>query len=341
MLTRNTSESFSARLQTAGYRLGDTPLRKVSVSLDGQVREICLKLESANPTGSIKDRTGYSLMQTLARQDLLQAETVIVESTSGNLGVALAFLCRIGGYGFIAVVDPKTTQENLAKMEELGARIEMVDQPDPYSGYLLSRLQRVQELCQTFPHYLWTDQYNSQANPDIHYTTTGPEIYHQMDGKVDALLLAVSTGGTLAGIGRYFREVSPDTRVIAVDAVGSVIFGTPPGPRKLTGIGSSRPSSFIDASLYDEHILVRDEEAFAHCRALEQGSGIQVGGSSGAVISACTRYLVAHPQFTNVVCVCPDGGDNYARTIFNDTWLHKHHFDHLEHATQGLRFRAL
>jgi 2,3-diaminopropionate biosynthesis protein SbnA len=340
MLTRNTSESFSTRLHTAGYRLGDTPVRKVSLTLDGRVHRLYLKLESANPTGSIKDRTGYSLMQELARQDLLRTETVIVESTSGNLGVALALLCQIGGYGFIAVVDPKTTQENLAKMEALGARIEMVEQPDPYSGYLLSRLQRVQELCQAFPNYLWTNQYASPANPHIHYTTTGPEIYHQMDGKVDALFLAVSTGGTLAGIGRYFREVSPDTHIIAVDAVGSVIFGTPPGPRKLTGIGSSRPSSFLDAGLYDEYILVRDEEAFAHCQALEQGSGLQVGGSSGAVLSACTRYLAAHPQSTTVVCVCPDGGDNYARTIFNEAWLHEHHFDHLERSTQGLSFRA-
>lgn len=340
MLTRNT-QSFSARLQEAGYQLGNTPVRRVSLTLDGQAHTIALKLESANPTGSIKDRTGYSLMQVLARQDLLQAETVIVESTSGNLGVALARLCQIGGYCFIAVVDPKTTAENLAKMQALGARIEMVEEPDPYSGYLLSRLQRVQQLCQRSSNYLWTDQYASPANPEIHYRTTGPEIFRQMDGKVDALFLAVSTGGTLAGIGRYFREVSPTTRIIAVDAVGSVIFGTPPGPRKLTGIGSSQPSSFLDASHYDESVLVSDEEAFAYCRALAHGCGLQVGGSSGAVLAACSRYLVAHPQLSNVICVCPDGGDNYAGTIFNDAWLHEYHFDHLERVTRDICFHAL
>ncbi|HEY1353942.1 MAG TPA: pyridoxal-phosphate dependent enzyme, partial [Ktedonobacteraceae bacterium] len=275
MSFRNIAETFSARLDTASYRLGNTPLQKVSLALDGGPREIHLKLEAANPTGSIKDRTGYSLMQTLERRGLLRAETVIVESTSGNLGVALASLCQIGGYGFIAVVDPKTTQENLARMQALGARIELVDQPDAYSGYLLSRLQRVQELCQASPHYRWTDQYASPANPQIHYEMTGPEIYRQMHGKIDALFLAVSTGGTLAGIGRYLREVSPHTRVIAVDALGSVIFGTAPGPRKLTGIGSSRPSRFITSSLYDDYLLVQDEEAFACCRALEQATALK------------------------------------------------------------------
>jgi cysteine synthase A len=111
-----------------------------------------------------------------------------------------------------------------------------------------------------------------------------------------------------------------------------------PGPRKLTGIGSSRPSSFITSSLYDEYLLVQDKEAFAFCRALEQAAALRVGGSSGAVLCACARYLAAHPQISDVVCVCPDGGDNYARTIFNDSWLREHGFDHLERALPGIHF---
>lgn len=186
----------------------------------------------------------------------------------------------------------------------------------------------MQEICQTQPNAIWINQYPSPANPQIHYTTTGPEIYRQMHGNVDVLFLAVSTSGTLAGIGRYFCEVSPRTRVIAADAMGSVAFGTPPGPRKLTGISSFLTSSFITTGLYDEHILVGDAEAFTCCRALEQATAINVGGSSRAVLSACVRSLATHPQLTDVFCVCPDGGDNYARTIFNDAWLHEQHFDH-------------
>src|SRR5439155_7100101 len=118
-------------------------------------------------------------------------------------------------------------------------------------------------------------------------------------------------GGTLAGIGCFFREISPSTSIIGVDAYGSVIFGTPPAPRKLTGIGSSRRSSFITRNLYDMHMLVRDKEAFAFCRALQDMTGIKVGGSSGAVLAACAKYLLAHPEVIHVVCVCADSGDNY------------------------------
>jgi cysteine synthase A len=253
----------------------------------------------------------------------LNKKSVVVESTSGNLGVALSFFCKLKGYEFVAVVDPKTTQENLAKMQALGAQITMVDQPDKNGGYLLSRLERVRELCQRYDTYVWTNQYANPANPQIHYMSTAPEIYRQMHGEVDALFIAVSTGGTLAGVGRFFREVSPTTSIIGVDAHGSVIFNTPPAPRKLTGIGSSRPSSFLTPDLYNQHLLVKDEEAFAFCRALKDATGINVGGSSGAVLAACAKYLQAHPLVENVVCVCADSGDNYTNSIFNDDWLQK------------------
>jgi 2,3-diaminopropionate biosynthesis protein SbnA len=311
-------------LNKLAQQLGNTPIEPVYLVIGGIVRKVYLKLESENPTGSVKDRTGYGLLQALEEQGRLHRGSVVVESTSGNLGVALSFFCKLKGYRFMAVVDPKTTQENLSKMEALGAEIELVDQPDKYGGYLLSRLERVKALCESDPSYVWTNQYGSQANPHIHYLTTGPEIYRQMFGKVDALFMAVSTGGTLAGVGRFFREASPATSIVGVDAYGSVVFGTPPAPRKLTGIGSSRSSSFLTRDLYDSHMLVRDEEAFAFCRALYDTTAIKVGGSSGAVLAACAKYLLVHPEVKNAVCVCADGGDNYANSIFNDQWLRDH-----------------
>lgn len=317
----------SVELNKLSQQLGNTPMEPVYLVIGGQTRKVHLKLESENPTGSVKDRTGYSLIQKLEAQGLLSDGSVVVESTSGNLGVALSFLCRLKGYTFIAVIDPKTTLENIAKMQALGAQIEMVHLPDENGGYLLSRLERVRELCRRSPRYVWSDQYSNPANPHIHYLNTGPEIYRQMHGQVDALFVAVSTGGTLAGIGQYFREVSRSTAIIGVDAYGSVIFGTPPAPRKLTGIGSSRPSSFLTRDMYDLHMLVKDEEAFAFCRALREITGISVGGSSGAVLAACAKYLEAHPDVVNVVCVCADGGDNYTNSIFNDDWLLKQGLD--------------
>ena len=210
-------------LNKLAQQLGNTPMEPIYMVIGGIARKIHLKLESHNPTGSVKDRTGYSLIQALETEGTLHKDSIVIESTSGNLGTALSFFCKLKGYRFVAVVDPKTTQENLAKMRMLGAQIEMVDQPDENGGYLLSRLERVQELCRNSHRYVWTYEYANPANPHIHYLSTGPEIYRQMHGEVDALFMAVSTGGTLAGIGRFFRETSPTTSIIGVDAYGSVV----------------------------------------------------------------------------------------------------------------------
>lgn len=327
MDTRGIADLTPVELNKHAQQLGNTPMEAIYLVIEGVTRKVQLKLESENPTGSVKDRTGYALIQALEAQGLLCHRSVVVESTSGNLGVALSFLCKLKGYTFIAVIDPKTTQENIAKMQALGAHIEMVHQPDENGGYLLTRLERVRELCQGSHECVWTDQYSNPANPHIHYLSTGPEMYRQMHGRVHALFLAVSTGGTLAGVARFFREVSRSTTIIGVDAQGSVIFGTPAAPRKLTGIGSSRPSSFITRDLFDLHMLVGDEEAFAFCRALWETTGIKVGGSSGAVLAACARYLQAHPEVTEVVCLCADGGDNYNNSIFDDDWVLKQGLD--------------
>jgi N-(2-amino-2-carboxyethyl)-L-glutamate synthase len=284
-----------------------------------------LKLESSNPAGSLKDRTAAYLIADLEARCALMRSSVIIESTSGNLGVALALRCQKKGHRFLAVVDPKSTPEICSRMRQLGAELEIVTEMDEAGGYLLSRLHRVKELLRSSPNYVWTDQYNNPANPEAHYLSTAPEIYRQMGGKVDAVFVAVSTGGTLAGIGRYFRQVSPRTKVIAVDAVGSVIFGGLPGRRKLTGIGSSRKSGFITPDLYDCHIAVTDQQAFSICRKLSV-SGIRVGGSSGAVFYACTQYLVSHPEIKTAVCLCADGGENYESTIFNDEWMQQNGF---------------
>src|SRR5579884_1594246 len=324
MDSESMAELTTARLQELVGQIGNTPLEPIVMVIDGRMRRVHLKLEGVNPAGSVKDRTGYALVEDLEVRGLLRAGSIVVESTSGNLGVALAFVCRAKGYAFLAVVDPKTTQENLAKMRALGAVIDLVDTPDASGSYLLSRLARVKELCDRSDEYAWTDQYANAANPYIHYATTGPEIYRQLDGKVDAVFAAVSTGGTLAGIGRFFRSASPNTSIVGVDARGSVVFGTPPGARKLTGIGSSRRSSFITGDVYDTYLLVGDEEAFAFCHALYSATGIKVGGSSGAVLAACARYLQDHPELERVVCLCADSGENYNSSIYDDCWLREH-----------------
>jgi 2,3-diaminopropionate biosynthesis protein SbnA len=315
-----------ATTERMSAQIGDTPLSTTYFRINGAWRPVRLKLEGYNPAGSLKDRTAAYLIRDLENRGVLRSSSIIVESTSGNLGVGLAFLCRERGYRFLAVIDPKSTLENRRKMQNFGAELELVDEQDGSEGYLPFRLRRVQELCRSSPRYVWTDQYSNPANPRAHYLSTGPEIYRQIGGRLDGIFIAVSTGGTLAGIGRYLREVSPRTKIIAVDAYGSTIFGGPSRLRKLNGIGSARQSSFISPELYDTHILVTDRDAFALCRQVDAATGIKVGGSSGAVLYACAQYLSRHPEMTNVVCLCPDGGENYASTIFHDGWMRKNGF---------------
>lgn len=310
--------------------VGNTPLYPIQMLIEGNVRTVHLKLEGENPTGSMKDRTGYGLIQNLENQGRLSASSTIIESTSGNLGVALAFICKARGYQFIAVVDPKTTQENISKMEALGARIELVHQSDVNGGYLLSRLERVQELCAQNRDYLWTNQYANIANPMIHYQSTGPEIYEQMNKNIDVIFIPVSTGGTLAGVSRYLRQMNPSVTIVGVDAHGSVVFGAPPAVRRLTGVGSSRSSNFITRDIYDYAIHVRDEEAFAFCHALYKKTGLKVGGSSGCALAACTRFLAEHPEMQHSVCVCADSGENYNTTIFDPVWIQQGESDCFE-----------
>jgi 2,3-diaminopropionate biosynthesis protein SbnA len=315
------TKSSNRSLRDIFERIGDTPICAVPFRINGCERLIYLKLEGLNPAGSAKDRTAAFLIEDLESCGLLKPDSAVVESTSGNLGISLAFICRELGIKFTAVIDPKTTPENRSRLQDLGAQLETVEESDQTGGYLLSRLARVQTLVAASNRHVWTDQYHNLANPRAHYCSTGPEICKQMDGRVDALFIAVSTGGTLAGLAQYFREVSPNTLIIAVDAVGSVIFKEKGGSRKLTGIGSSQCSSFIRPEHYDAYMLVNDQDAFATCRYIRDEFNILVGGSSGAVVFACVQCLTKRDDLKRVVCLSADSGTNYASTIFSDRWL--------------------
>jgi cysteine synthase A len=307
--------------------IGNTPMRSISFLIHSSWRTANLKMEGCNPAGSSKDRTAQALVADLEGRGLLTPSSTIVESSSGNLGVSLAYVCKQLGYRFLAVIDPKTSTELRNRMKALGAHVEIVNEQDEHGGYLLSRLKRVHELCMESPDYVWTDQYSNPANPIAHYRSTGPEIFSQSNGQVEAIFVAVSTGGTLVGIERYFAEVSPATKIIGVDAEGSVIFGGTPGPRKLTGIGSARLSSFIASERGGVHKVVSDCDAFAVCRQVDHKINLRLGGSSGAVVFACAQMLAENPDLKNVVCVCADGGNNYESTIYSDDWMELNGFD--------------
>jgi N-(2-amino-2-carboxyethyl)-L-glutamate synthase len=309
------------QLQSLLTQIGKTPLRTLSLSIDGAERLVYLKMEGANPAGSIKDRTAYSLVCHLESSGMLGPGKTLVDSTSGNLGVALAFITKAKGYGFIAVVDPRASTSSVDLMRRLGAEVQVADSQDKTGNYLLARLERVRQLCESTPSLVWANQYSNPANPRAHFSSTAPELLEQVGGSVDAIFVPVSTGGTLAGIGRYVRCSGISTRIIAVDAVGSLVFSDQSSPRRLTGIGSSRKSDFITRQMYDDFMLVSDAEAFSHCRFLHSETGLKVGGSTGAVLAACSSYLELHPEIGSVVCMSADYGDAYEDTIYNDAWV--------------------
>ena len=301
--------------------IGNSPIQDIAVRFGARAARLQLKLEGSNPGGSIKDRTALALIRDLQLRGLAKPGCTIIELTSGNLGVALAYLCRHFGYRFIAVIDPKTTPENIAKLETSGAVLDRVTQADETGGYLLSRLRRVQELINSIPGALWPNQYENPANVRAHFEGTGPELFRQTKGNIDAIFMGVSTGGTLAGVSRYLRAMSPRIGVVAVDAEGSVALGGRPAQRFLTGIGSSRSAGLIADGDYDEIAHVGDAEAFACCRALAARTGILVGGSSGAVLAAALQRLRASSGEGRFVCICPDTGQNYRSSIFDDAIL--------------------
>ncbi|MEU1176793.1 pyridoxal-phosphate dependent enzyme [Streptomyces sp. NPDC005820] len=301
--------------------LGPTPVKTVTVDVLGTGRRIHLKLEGHNVTGSIKARTAYGLVRGLAEDGRLRPGAHLLESTSGNLGVALASMARFLGMRFTAVIDPMITAESRKRLVDLDANIVEVDEPDPAGGYLLSRLAKVSELLDRDDRYVWVDQYNSARNPDIHRRMTGPEILDQMVTPPDAVFAAISTGGTFAGLSRCFRENRPQTHMVAVDVNGSVAFGGRPGRRHLPGVGASRRSAFLDDSLVDHLTYTSIEEAVYYCRTLLRESGIHLGGSAGAVVAACVRYLAEHPEIREPLCVCADGGEKYRSTVYSDAWL--------------------
>ncbi len=324
-LGREANSLMIARYRTKETWKGDqeTPIADIALKVGARWRKVGLKLESHNPSGSIKYRTACGLITALEESGRLGPGAHIVESTSGNLGVALAFLSRIRGYRFTAVTDPKADPVMLEHIQSMGAAVRCVREPDEAGGYLLSRLAVIRRLLTEDRTLIWPNQYENPANPEIHYRATAPELCRQWPG-IDACFIAASTGGTLAGVGRYLRSFSPSTKVVGVDIRGSRVFGHPGGKRLVTGIGSSRPSLFLRPGDYDDVVIVDDREAVTACHYLQDNLGIGLGGSAGAVVAACARYLDSHPEITQPVCICPDGRVNYLNTLYNRAWLAEH-----------------
>jgi cysteine synthase A len=312
-------EAVAARHQIL-LPVGGTPIVELALGVNGIKRILKLKLESYNPCGSLKDRIAITLVNSVAHR--VNQDIGIIESTSGNLGVAMAAVCNERGINFSAVVDPRTSPLLVERMRRLGARVKIIDEPDALGGYLLNRIRYVRSQLDAQPGLVWTNQYKSNANPRAHFESTAPELWRQLPGPA-TVLIPVSTGGTLAGFTRFARSRSLPWRLIGVDVTGSAALGTPAGERLLSGIGASQHSNFLDLGEV-EAVHVTPADAISACVWLSNSAAIDVGGSSGAAIAAALRVLRDDAEREELVCICPDGGDRYLTTIYQANWREAH-----------------
>lgn len=301
--------------------IGNTPLVRLKRLF--RDHEVFAKLEFLNPGGSVKDRPASFIINQGLQEGIINQQTHLIESSSGNLGIAIAMVAKNYDLKFTCVVDPKISPTNLKILKILGANIDIVHEIDDQGGYLKSRIQRVKDLVENTPHAFWINQYANPNNWKAHYFSTGNEIVEHLDKPIDYLILATSTSGTILGISRRLREEFPNLRVIAVDAVGSILFGGPSGPREIPGIGASRVPELLNTSEIDEVIYVDDWESVQGCHNLVAYEGIFAGGSSGSVIAAIEKLLPRLPHSCRVLTLFPDRGDRYLNMVYDEEWVAK------------------
>lgn len=302
--------------------IGHTHLVELGGLLPHFSSRVFAKLEAFNPGGSVKDRSALGMLIGRIRNgELTPGRSTVVESSSGNLAIGIAQICRYYGIDFICVVDPKTTPQNLAILRAYQVTIEMITQVDPETkAYLPMRLKRVRELVAATPGAYWPNQYANPLNPRAHQQTMR-EIVEALDGKVDYLLASTGTGGTMTGCAQYIRDHGLSTTLVGVDALGSVLFGGASGPRLLPGHGAAIRPALFDPTLADEVVIISDLECVIGCRTLTQREAILAGGSSGAVVAALGKLADRIPPGSNVAMIFPDRGDRYLDTIYSDDWV--------------------
>ncbi|MBC7190174.1 cysteine synthase A [Candidatus Aerophobetes bacterium] len=297
--------------------IGRTPLVRLSRLAKGMDAEIIGKLESFNPCGSVKDRIGIAMIERAEKRGLIEpGKSIIVEPTSGNTGIALAFVCAVKGYKCILVMPEDMSEERKALFSFFGAELILTPAEEGMKG----AIKKAEQIAMEDPRVFVPQQFQNPANPAIHKKTTGKEIWEDTGGKVDVVVAGVGTGGTITGVARFIKEKKPSVKIIAVEpAESAVLSGKSPGPHKIQGIGAGFIPQVLDLSLIDEVISVSYPEALETTKKLARVEGILAGISSGAAVSAALKIAKRKKgQGKMIVAILPDTGERYLSTeLFN------------------------
>jgi cysteine synthase A len=279
-----------------------------------------LKCEGFNFAGSIKLKAAIEMVETAEREGILTRGSVLVESSSGNLGVALSMIAASKGYGFVCVTDSRCNLSTKRLMQAFGSQVHVITEPDPVGGLLGARINYVRALCASDDRYVWLNQYSNPQNWKAHYRKTAPAIARQFP-QLDVLFVGAGTCGTLMGCARYFHDWHRPVRVVAVDSVGSVTFGGPPGRRMIPGVGTSVRPPMLDESYVDDVVHVEEADTIRACHRLA-ATGFLFGGSTGTVISGAMDWLALRgSQDLTAVAIAPDFGERYLDTVYHSNWV--------------------
>jgi N-(2-amino-2-carboxyethyl)-L-glutamate synthase len=283
-------------------------------------QSLFLKCEGFNFAGSIKLKAAAEMVEAAERDGVLTPDSVLVESSSGNLGVALSMIAASKGYGFLCVTDSRCNLSTKRLMQALGAEVHVITEPDDVGGFLGARINYVRAICASDDRYVWLNQYANPQNWKAHYRRTAPAIARQFP-QLDVLFVGAGTCGTLMGCARYFREWHRPVRVVAVDTVGSVTFGGPPGRRMIPGLGMSVRPPMLDESYVDEVVRVEEADTIRACHRLAS-KGFLFGGSTGTVVSGAMDWLTLNgSQDLTAVAIAPDFGERYLDTVYHTSWV--------------------